>query len=158
MTEPSPKRRKRQFTLRTLFVAVLLWALLLSLWKLGGGARVGLALNVGIFIGILFAILWKRTPPMLVAAVAGAVVGTILGLHFVEIHAYREWWDLTADQLWESHSYWSMDDIDNIVQSKCEYAEKSLRAWAVGGALLGPILVVVRSRLATRSTQHGREE
>jgi hypothetical protein len=136
MTDPGAERVTRQFTLRTLFAVVLLCALLLSLWKVGGGVSVRLALVVGMSVGILMSILRKRDPLMVVAAVAGAIVGTILGLHVVDIDI----------------------GLYNSPQPKPQYGERSLSWWAFGGAMLGAIVVMLRSWRLTRSIQRDRKE
>ncbi|MCX7428104.1 MAG: hypothetical protein NTW96_21050 [Planctomycetia bacterium] len=72
---------------------------------------------------------------MLVAAVAGAIVGTILGLYFVNIDI----------------------ELYNAPQPYPVNGETSLARWAFGGAMLGPIVALLCSWLATRSTRRDRK-
>jgi hypothetical protein len=106
-------------------VAILLFGLLLTLWGLGGIAGVRMALGMGTVLGLPIMLLGKNKLFILSAAIVGAVVGTILGLCFLDI------------------------DIEclNDPEAKTPYEVKFLFWWVVVGTLLGPFLGMLGSRL-----------
>lgn len=125
-----------QHSLRAVLLMATLCALILSLWSLGGGASVRMALVTGV-LGIPLTLLTNRKAAILGAAVAGAVVATIFGLYFFGIDIER------------------LNDPSPYV--KTQYEVKFLVWGQIVGALLGPVLAGVGFWLSRRLTRRGRE-
>lgn len=79
--DPKPKLRWYQFSW-TLLMAVALCALVLSLWKLGGGASVGIALMTGFVLGLPIALLGEGIVAILSVLLVGVFVSLTLGPAF----------------------------------------------------------------------------
>lgn len=113
------------FSHRLLFAAIALCGLVLSVWTLGGEVGVRMAVVVGIAFGLPITFLGKRKLLILGSAVAGALVGAILALHFLGIDVERF----------------------HDTNAKHGYQDRFLFWSVVAGTLLGPVFGMVRSWL-----------
>ena len=118
------------FSHRLLLAAIVLCSLVLSVWKLGGSDGVRTALVIGIACGLPITFLGKSKLLILGAAIAGALVGATLALHFLGIDVERF----------------------NDANAKHGYQDRFVFWWVVGGTLVGPIFRMLGSWLTTRPT------
>jgi hypothetical protein len=119
-TTPIPEQ-PWQYGLWTMFAIVAFCALPFALWKVGGGASVRSASCAGILLGIPITFLGKSKFLIFSGAIAGAILGTMLGLSALGIDVER------------------LNNHDP--GQKLQYEVQFLPWWQIGGTLAGPALI-----------------
>ena len=128
--------RRLQFRLKSIFLVIIAWALLLSLWRLGGNGAVGMPLLIGFFTGVLIAVLLKNKIGLsafiiVSTATVGAIVGAMLGLYFGGIN---------------------IEALNAPPGMKTRYEPVLLGRWAFAGAFPAVFVAGVVRWLTKRST------